>query len=495
MSDDDPPHKIIAVAILVAQSIPIASGSYGGLSGHDSLWRSMCTLVDQSVGLLLFYGLFNVTWFTESTRLSLARMNIIHTTRPGPSLNATLVSYRARWQDIGNMTSRSGKFEIVWSNGGLPNSQDVEAHFPDPRIAPNSSHWIYPYLLGHQPYEANSSDVVMLTLSRRCLIRTAALALARFAIFLGFSTLITFFHILIIAFLFEDQVTKAFLIIADIGRWVLVIGQLSSILTYSLDYKGICSWASPEDFKRSPFYGKTWSDGEQAFCRSQVLRYIGRFYHARAIFYIGEFFWPKIARRVPKRWQYIWGDEIFSTFKCFDDDIFQDEQSTLLRLHAESRGLGDLSNDFVKGYAVDFKVPTIMVQLCFQNRLIADFWQRMWNFWVLLPFCLCSIVTPFLVVFRDGGPKTPALIIMGIVQIITAVLAYKDVDNWSINCKFELDPVPAGSGTSSQANSGPSNAVNSSSSGAATSVSTQQDPSAGVERSRMRPATSDPSTA
>ncbi|KAK7442468.1 hypothetical protein VKT23_016065 [Stygiomarasmius scandens] len=439
MSDDDPPHKIIAMAILVAQSIPIASGSYGGLSGHDSLWRSMCTLVDQSVGLLLFYGLFNLTWFTKSTKLSLARINIIHTTRPGPSLRATLVSYRARRQDIGNMTSRSGRFEIVWSNGGLPDGQDIEAHFPDPRIAPNSNHWIYPYLLGQQPYEENSNDVAMLTLSRKGLIRTAALAISRFTIFLGFSAMITLFHILIIALLFEDRLTKTFLILADIGRWILVVGQLSSVLTYSLDYKGVCSWASPFA------YGTTWSKTEQDFCRSEVLRYTGRFYHARIVFYVCEYFWPKIARRL-ERWKYFWGESVFSAFKCFDNDVFEEDQCTLLRLHVDSRGPGDLSNDFVKGYAVDFKLPTVMVQLCFQNRLIAGYQQRMWNFWVLLPFCLCSIVTPFLVVFRDGGPKTPALIIMGIIQIITAVLAYKDVDNWSINCKFELDPsVPASS--------------------------------------------------
>ncbi|KIK54118.1 hypothetical protein GYMLUDRAFT_917011 [Collybiopsis luxurians FD-317 M1] len=95
-------QQITAAIVLLIQSWQIPSGAYAGVSGLDSIGRSMCTLVDQTVGLLVFYGLFDLCFYTESEKIGLARMNMVHTTRPGESLKSTVVSYRARWADIGN---------------------------------------------------------------------------------------------------------------------------------------------------------------------------------------------------------------------------------------------------------------------------------------------------------------------------------------------------------------------------------------------------------
>ncbi|KAL0066244.1 hypothetical protein AAF712_006675 [Marasmius tenuissimus] len=408
----------------------------------------MCTLVDQSVNLLVFYGLINLCFFPNKG--GLARMNIIHTSRPGEDLKKSLVSYRANWLDIGNLASRSAKFKIDWSNGGRTNYTDPERNLPDIRVAPNSNHWIYPYMLGKQPHEGtgvytDGSVVAQINLTRRSLIRTAALAVARFAIFLASSIIIILLHIFIIAFFYEDKLVRALLILGDLGRWLLVVGQLSSILTYSLDYKGVCSWGSPRAYKDNPIYGARWSPGEQLFCRGQVLQYIGRAYHARLVFLMCDYMWPKIAYRMPPKWQYIYGTPdncgIFSVFTCLEDRYFEDVQSTLLRLHVKPRGRGDLSNDFtsVGSYAIDFKVPTLLVQYCFTKRLAARFWQRVWNFVALAPLCLCSIVVPYLLVWVESDSKIPALIVLGFFQVIAIVLTYKDIDDFSINCKFQPD--------------------------------------------------------
>ncbi|KAL0567943.1 hypothetical protein V5O48_014052 [Marasmius crinis-equi] len=445
--------KAISFGSLLILNISIPSGSYAGLSGHDSLARSMCTLVDPSVSLLVFYGLVNLCFFPN--RGGLARMNIIHTTRPGNDQKKNLVNFRASWWDIGNTAARSGKFEIEWSNGGYPSVTDPEGSLPDIRVAPNSNHWIYPYMLGKQPYQQSGSShtdpvaVVEIRLTRRALIRTAALAIARFGFFLASSFLIILLHMFIVAFFYEDSLFRTLLILGDLGRWLLVVGQLSSIMTYSLDYKGVCSWGSPEAFKRNPLYGSPWSLGEQLFCRDEVLRYIGRAYHARLVFLLYEYLWPKISRRMPPQWARVWGTEnnrgIFATFTCLGDRYFDDTQSTLLRLHVKPRGTGDLCNDFTSAgsYAVDFKVPTLLVQYCFPKRLEAVFWLRVWNFIVLGPLCLCSIAVPYILVWRESDSKVPALIVLGVFQIITAVFTYKDIDNWSINCKFQPDPPPA----------------------------------------------------
>ncbi|KAF5364751.1 hypothetical protein D9758_009282 [Tetrapyrgos nigripes] len=450
---DSSPQKIIAGLILLAQSIPIASNSYGGLSGFDSIGRSMCTLVDPSVSILLFYGLFNLSFFTKSKRIRLARMDMIHTTRlmdAAPLYQSTVVSYRASWSDIGNLTSRSGEFKLGWSNGGLVDPRNIEAvglSGTTVAFAPNSNHWIYPYMLGRQPQReattaADHETVQEVTLTRRGLIRTTALAVARFAIFLASSILITLFHIIIAGLLFEDKLVKTIMILADIGRWMLVVGQVASIMTYSLDYKGVCSWASPKEFQEDAIYGTTWSPDEQKFCREQVLHYIGKAYHGRLVFSVCASLWSKVASRVPERWDpdcLFAGTTIFSMFKCLDEKYFHEEQMTLLHLHVKCRAPGDANNgwDGPGSYIVDFKVPTAMIQLFFENSLVAGSTQRKWNFIVMAPFCFCSVVSPFLVVWRDGGPSTTAMIVIGLIQIIVLAFTYKDIDDWSINCKFE----------------------------------------------------------
>ncbi|KAF5390871.1 hypothetical protein D9757_004497 [Collybiopsis confluens] len=436
-------QQITAALVLLVQSWQVPAGTYAGVSGLDSLARSMCTLVDQTVGLLLFYGLVSLSFYTESEKVGLARLNLVHTTRPGESLKSTTISYRARWVDIGNLGSRSGNFTVESTKGGLPvNGRDVESQELDTSIAPNANHWVYPYLLDWKPRENGGSlvpEVVVLT--RRGLIKTTAVAIARFAIFLATSLIITLLHITMVAPFFDDKVVKIVFILADIGRWGLVVGQLSSIMTYSLNYKGVSTWASPKAFKESDEYGGgSWCTCDQKLCRDFPLAYMGRAYHAKAVFYVCEFLWPRITKIMPAYGSHIWGTTIFSSFKCFDESSFTDEQSTVLRLNISPRGRGDLSNDFIhRGEAIDFKVPTVMVQLCFPTRLRVKFVHRMTNFFILGPFCLCSIAIPFLVIWRDGGPSTAATIFLGVVQAVTFILGFKDINNWSINCKFELD--------------------------------------------------------
>ncbi|KAF5390870.1 hypothetical protein D9757_004496 [Collybiopsis confluens] len=428
-------QQITAVFVLLIQSWQIPTGAYAGLSGLDSLARSMCTLVDQTVGILLFCGLFTLCFFPGSERIGLSRMNMIHTTRPAEMLKFTLVPYRTRWRDVGNLGSRSGYFAVESTNG----SQQL-----DTTIAPNSSHWIYPYMLCRPPPEPSERSVPMVNLTRRCLIKTTALTVSRFAFLLATSIIITLLHILVVAFLFEDKLVKVVFIIADVGRWLFVIGQSFSVMTYSLAYKGVCTWVSPKELKENSDYGAHyWCSCDQELCRDLVVLHLNRAYHARILFKFFEYLWPKMARLMPKRWEHIWGTTIFSTFKCFDESSFQAEESTTLRLNVSSRGRGDLSNDFIHHpYVIDFKVPTAVILLCFRRQLGAVFGHRIVYFLVLAPFSLCSIAIPFLVIWTDGGPSTVAVVFLGIFQIITALVGFKDIEDWSINCKFQADDIP-----------------------------------------------------
>ncbi|KAF5390777.1 hypothetical protein D9757_004483 [Collybiopsis confluens] len=114
---DNRVQQITAVFVLLIQSWQIPTGAYAGLSGLDSLAQLMCTLVDQTVGIFLFCGLFTLCFFPGSERIGLSRMNMIHTTRPAEMLKFTLIPYRARWRDVGNLGSRSGYFTVESTNG------------------------------------------------------------------------------------------------------------------------------------------------------------------------------------------------------------------------------------------------------------------------------------------------------------------------------------------------------------------------------------------
>ncbi|KAF9061671.1 hypothetical protein BDP27DRAFT_1337765 [Rhodocollybia butyracea] len=429
-------QQITTALVLLVQSSQFPSGAYAGLSGLDSLGRSMCTLVDQSVGALIFYTLIAICLFPGKKMGLGDRADIIHTFR-GDSGKFTKVSYRARWWDVGDLPSRSGEFVVDSAKGGLlVNGREIRAQDLDTRMASNANHWVYPYLLDWQPGKAGHPRVKTVTLTRKTLVQTTALALARFVIFVATSLIITLSHIVVVSYLFEDNLVKICFILADIGRWLLVVGQLSSIMTYSLDYKGVCTWASPKSYG-----AKLWCPCDQENCRNLLISYVGRAYHARMCFYLCEFMWPKLARMMP------------GAFRCFDETSFQDDQSTVLRLKICPQVGGELSPTFVDiGDAILFKVPTAMVQLCFRSRLVPTLAQRMANLAIMGPLCLCSMVIPFLVIWRDGIPSATATILLGIIQVITSLLGFKDIDNWSINCKFVADtPVAHQGNVGSQA--------------------------------------------
>lgn len=435
--------QVLSAVILALQSIPLAAGSYGGVTGLDSVQRGICALVDQTIGPLLLYGLINLSYPDlhipkSNLKLRMARTSFIHTEYE-PEQRSAGVDYRANWLDIGSTISRSGRFRVRWSNGGLKSAKRLENGEPQlgpVHFAPNSNQWIYPYLLGKEPREAGK----MVSLSRDCLIQTAALTIARFGIFLASSILFTTFHILIILLLFDDKFSKFLLVLGDIGRWLLVVGQLSSVLTYSLDYKGICSWAAPKDY-----YGTRWTRREQIQCQKWVLHYMGNNYHARLVFHTVAWLWPRISARFGQSlfWEDFFGDrDIFSSFRCFSNEEFLDENSTLLRLTVGEKLPGETSIDYKTSYYIDFKVPTQLFQFCLNNRLTAEPTQRKYNFRIMAPLCICSILAPFVLIWRDGQSSHPVLtlIVSSFFQIVTMVFNYKDADDWSINCRFQSIP-------------------------------------------------------
>ncbi|KAJ3810335.1 hypothetical protein F5876DRAFT_65715 [Lentinula aff. lateritia] len=462
----------LTAIILAFQSIPLAAGSYGGVTGLDSVARGVCALVDQTTGPLLLYGLvnlcypdlcipcikpaFHLKWMgfygsrvhicypglhfsSFDLKLRMARIGFIHTKGYETDIEGASASFRANWLDINNTVTRAGKFLVRESSGGRKTLEQLEEGFNQREgvvpFAPNSNHWIYPYLLGKQPREAGQ----MVALSRECLIQTTALVVARFAILLACSMMVTLFHIFVVLFLFEDTLTKIFLIIGDIGRWILVVGQLASVMTYSLDYKGVCSWASPKT------YGTRWNKREHIQCRNLVLHYIGKMYPAGVVFRLAAWLWPKVTARTGGRWKDVLGeDEVFSSFHCFSENDLADNKSTLLRLFVAEKAPGESSIDFRDSYHIDFKVPTELIQSGFDSRLQPNPTQQKYNFRVMGPFCVCNILAPFVLIWRDGQSSNPTLtlIISSLFQIVTLVFNYKDIDNQSINCRFQNIPQP-----------------------------------------------------
>ncbi|KAJ3746997.1 hypothetical protein EV360DRAFT_76344 [Lentinula raphanica] len=307
--------NIFSAIVLFAQSIPLAAGSYGGVTGIDSIARSVCALVDQTIGPLLLYGLLNLCY---------------------PDLQIPFFNLEFHTQRI-NVYGFNGS--STRRDGNLPG--EGQGILP---IVPIG--WILGTLF-HVQGDLESDGAVV------------------------------------------------------VGRHPSSLRKVSSVLTYSLDYKGICSWAAPKT------YGTPWTRREQIQCRNRVLHCMGKMYHAHAVFRFAAWLWPKITTaKIGKRWPDILGKEGF------------------------------------RGQQKYPPTPLPMIQSGFETRLQPNPTQQRYNFLVMGPLCIFNVLAPFVLIWRDGQSANPflTLLMSSFFQVAVLILNYKDLDDQSINCRFEAIP-------------------------------------------------------
>lgn len=290
----------------------------------------------------------------------------------------------------------------------------------------------------HIPTEAEAALIPPTTsvlLTREGQRRTAALAVARFAVVIATSTLICIVRLVILYLFMEKGLKRHILWISELGRLAMILSQESSVLTYSCAYKGVTTWASPVQF------GKIWDGGEQAVFRREVVQFMGRAHHARLVFWVAEQFF-KLMGFLFSSWRVEFGPSIFSSFNSLDEESFSSESMQTVWLCVSEKE--QMSANWVMLYKVEFKLPDAIIKRLHRN-LTADRRGRIAVALLLIFPALCGIVGPFMLI-GNGGVANVAIVIFDLMQVAAGMVRYIDCPNRSINCKFEDVAVSPASG-------------------------------------------------
>jgi hypothetical protein len=302
--------------------------------------------------------------------------------------------------------------------------------------------FIIPYILDHpdpQPdIENRSARTVPLT--RSVLRKTAARSVARFAICWVNVTLSSALCIAI-QFVF---LRRYVLWIGAIGRWAMVMGQVSSVFTYSCAYKCVSTWASPLRFGKGD--EDKFNPLEREELRREVYQFIGHAYHVRVLFWIVELAWRLLGLLHCFRRHF--GRTIFASFRSPHDDEFSDEKIWTVRLLVE-KPIG-ISSSWEVIDTIDFKVPDAFVKYR-DHRLRGDTLHVRGLACLLVIPVLFDILAPS-ELLRHGQLPTGVKIVLLIMQIATWMVQYKDMPNKSVNCKFEVTECQSSSGSNDRGN-------------------------------------------
>ena len=291
-------------------------------------------------------------------------------------------------------------------------------------FSPNFSMFIIPYML-----DCNPSPVRSVRLTRAILRTTAARSVARFGIFLASIAIIFTIRASIILLYMENGVQKYLMLGSEIGRYFMVVLQESSILTYSLGYKCVASWASPVVYSR-------WDIREEEMFRSDVVQSLGYAYPAYALFWLVELVWKGMALLLPW-WKQKLGPRIFSKFSSPSDSKFQTEEMVTIRLRVEEQ-LGFSANWHQK-FVIDFEMPKTF-DVARREILYGLPWFRWGAICLCGGFAICGVVGP---IKFFGQPSSGAKILFAIMQLVPWALFYKDIPNQSINCVFASPASPS----------------------------------------------------
>ncbi|KAJ7066252.1 hypothetical protein C8F01DRAFT_1228355 [Mycena amicta] len=311
------------------QAASIKSGSYGGGSGQDSIWRAVAGCMDQTVGLGFLLGLWTQIYPDTPEFLRLAIWDQLHT-RQNQKAHEMILSTRTlipKWRRfplpfVSNAMQR--KIMVTLQEGtrcfnALP---QLKSNLVAIEFTPNLSQSFIPYVFLADP----STREIHVT--KRSLHKTVARTLARFAICLTSLLLLFTFRIVLITLFLPRGLGKWILYAGELGRVIMICMQESSIMTYSCAYMCAETWAS-QGIMSLP----RWTATEQEQFTRDVIEFLGYAFHARIFFWTVDKFWRLMAR-FSGRWEEKLGASMSATFTCpkaQDDGKFEDTVS--FRLH------------------------------------------------------------------------------------------------------------------------------------------------------------------
>ena len=302
----------------------------------------------------------------------------------------------------------------------------------------NLCQFVVPYMGRPKPDVPTTHTV---RLSGSVLLNAAAKSFARYSMFVVWSGSIHLVRTYFLLHYTSNPGLKVLFVMSEISRFLVVLFQESTVMTYTNQFKGITTFARthPEDDSRSrPSWAAT--PEIQSEFETKVLGYQYSFYPlaipATITMWVAKAIWPvgnKIIKCINKDDLLPdIGRRMFSRWAMPSDAEFTSGDAKLLRLQIFE---GDSLKDQLPAYTIIFRdVPALLLTEMKSPYMPREKLER-WIWMLIWSVGITGVFAP--AVFALLHPHAVLQIYWLVEQFLVTVMKYGDVPNLLINTKFD----------------------------------------------------------
>jgi hypothetical protein len=292
-------------------------------------------------------------------------------------------------------------------------------------------------------YSNTSLQNKRVVLTSNTVIEAGALSLARLCHFILLCSFIFTIRLIFICLALPSGWQRTVIILSELGRVIMSIGQEISIMVYSCFYRGIHTWPSPnwrrpkregQSEERSDTHSGTPSQWETKF-EENFYMFLGHNYIAKVVFRITKWSWPWFDRALDRAKLPRPGYRVFSGFLVPEDIEFEKSvgAATLCLKVYDEKQSGYRKHLYTETFE---RVPaSIHGPWILGGSLLAVKSLRLVLGTVLLALLLPSLLAPIIFTFADSHPL--AQVYWAVEQGAVVVLKYYDFCGAKVNTRFE----------------------------------------------------------
>ncbi len=311
----------------------------------------------------------------------------------------------------------------------------------------NLCQFVVPYM-GRPNPDVHTTYTVRL--SRSVLLDAAAKSFARYSMFLVWSGSIHLVRTFLLLHYTSNPALKVLFVVSEISRFLVVLFQESTVMTYANQFKGITTFSRTHPDDGPGVDSRTrpsWAGYPklQAKFQGKVLEYQFRFFPlalpATIIMWVANMIWPvgnkiiKFLGRLSPELDDLLPDigrNMFSRWAMPSDVEFTSENAKLLRLQIFE---GDSTKDLSPSYTIIFKdVPALLLTEIRSPYMPREKLER-WTWMLILTIGTTGVFAPaaFALLHPHAGLQTYWLV----EQFLITAMKYGDVSKLLINTTFD----------------------------------------------------------
>lgn len=441
-----PAQYVVAVLTIALQFVVLSTDNLAGLSGADSIVRACLSSLDSSIGLMLLEAIYTFVYEpAHDSRLRLKRLSLLHSQEKDLKEEIRL-KIRPNWSRPFTNVTRIALLSTA-SNGHTEHElQSSNVDFQHFKVMENLCQFVVPYM-GRSKPDVHTTHIVRL--SRSTLLNATAQSFARYSMFIVWSGSIHLVRTYLLLHYTSNPVLKVLFVVSEISRFLIVLFQESTVMTYTNQFKGITTFARThaDDGQRTR---TLWADDPklQSKFERKVLGYQFRLFPlalpATITLWLAKLIWPignKAVGLINRSLGWLSpglddllpdiGRRIFSRWAMPSDAEFTSEAAKLLRLQIFE---GESTKDQSLAYTIIFKnVPELLLIEMASPYMPREKLER-WTWMLILTIGTTGVLAPAAFVWHPhAGLQTYWLI----EQFLITMMKYGDVSNLLINTKFE----------------------------------------------------------